>query len=57
MKIARELNLNESLEELVQEKLDVLQNEKARVVFYKEETGGRISLRAAWSYYILYRRF
>ena len=37
MKIARELNLNESLEELVQEKLDVLQNEKARVVFYKEE--------------------
>lgn len=23
----------------------------------KEETGGRISLRAAWSYYILYRRF
>ena len=37
MKIAKELNLNESLEELVQEKLDVLQNEKARVVFYKEE--------------------
>ena len=37
MKIARELNLNESLEKLVQEKLDVLQNEKARVVFYKEE--------------------
>ena len=37
MKIARELNLNESLEELVQEKLDVLQNEKVKVVFYKEE--------------------
>jgi len=37
MEIAKELNLNESLEELVQEKLDVLQNEKAIVVFYKEE--------------------
>ena len=37
MKIARELNLNESLEELVQEKLDVLQNEKVRVVFYKRK--------------------
>jgi len=37
MKIARELNLNENLEELAQEKLDVLQNEKVRVVFYKEE--------------------
>ena len=37
MKIARELNLEKSLEELAQEKLDVLQNEKVRVVFYKEE--------------------
>ena len=37
MKIARELNLNVSLKELVEKQLDVLQNEKVKVVFYKEE--------------------
>ncbi len=37
MKIARELSLNVSLKELVEKQLDVLQNEKVRVVFYKEE--------------------
>lgn len=37
MKIARELNLEKSLEQLAQEQLDVLQDEKVRVVFYKEE--------------------
>jgi hypothetical protein len=37
MKIARELSLNVSLKELVEKQLDVLQNEKVKVVFYKEE--------------------
>lgn len=41
MKIARELNLEKSLEELVQEKLDVLQDEKVKVVFYKEKEEGK----------------
>ena len=37
MKNARELSLNVSLKELVEKQLDVLQNEKVKVVFYKEE--------------------
>lgn len=37
MENLRELSLNVSLKELVEKQLDVLQNEKVRVVFYKEE--------------------
>ena len=37
MENLRELSLNVSLKELVEKQLDVLQNEKVKVVFYKEE--------------------
>lgn len=37
MENLKELSLNVSLKELVEKQLDVLQNEKVKVVFYKEE--------------------
>lgn len=37
MENLRELSLNVSLKELVEKQLDVLQNKKVKVVFYKEE--------------------